>query len=245
MKSQHNEHTIKTNCKDCAFAIYEDKSQISCKFNRIEKFGKDVIEAYDNDNEFYVIDRLCTYYRNKAWGYTQADTDKVLKESAIGFDIIFNCSNINAEQTQIITHFINNHNYYPSKINIILIHDYNSYSAVKEFVSKIARNISTHVGITICEDITSQVHQILLKTKNAYHALIQYPELLEINSLSRINSFINDDLNKLVIANVNGVEFIGNFIYQLFYTMNNNKNYQDNINNIIKDSKEKNMYIEI
>lgn len=245
MKSQHSEHTIKTNCKDCAFAIYENQTQIDCKFNRIEKFGKDVIEAYDDDNEFYIIDRLCTYYRNKAWGYTETDTSKVLRESAVGFDIIFNCSNINASQSQIITHFINNHNYYPSKIDIILMHDYNSYNKVKELVSNIARQASTKVDITICENITSQVHQRLLRTKNAYHALIEYPELLEINSLSKINSFINDDLNKLIAANVNGIEFIGNFIYKLFYHMNYNQNYQDNVNNILKDCKEKNMYIEI
>lgn len=245
MKSQPSEHTIKTNCKDCAFASYKDKTQISCEFNRIEKFGDDAIEAYDDDGEFYVIDRLCTYYRNKAWGYTSEDKGRVLKESALGFDIIFNCNNINATQAQIITHFINNHNYYPSKVNVILIHDYSHYADAKELVSSIARQASTKIDITICDSVTSQIHQILLKTKHGYHALIEYPELLEINSLFKLNSFVNDDLNKLVAANVNGIEFIGNFVYQIFYNMNNNQNYQDNIANILKDCKSKDMYIEI
>lgn len=245
MKSQPSEHTIKTNCKDCAFAIYKDKTQTSCEFDRINKFGNDAVEAYDDDNEFYVIDRLCTYYRNKSWGYSVNDKEKVLKESALGFDIIFNCNNINSTQAQIITHFINNNHYYPSKLNIVLIHDYNNYNSVKEIVSSIARQASVKIDITICDNITSKIHQILLKTKNGYHALVEYPELLEINCLSKLNNFVNDDLNKLVVANINGVEFIGNFIYKIFYSMNNSQNYKDNVNSILKDCKEKDMYIEI
>lgn len=60
-----------TPCKDCCFAIYEDITQVGCSRNRIEKYknaGNEIIEAYDEDKEFYVIKgRLCPYYRNRDW----------------------------------------------------------------------------------------------------------------------------------------------------------------------------------
>lgn len=245
MKSQPKEHTIKTSCKNCAFAVYSDKTQISCEFDRISKFKDDVIEAYDNDCEFYLIDRLCTFYRDKAWGYSVSDKDKVQKESAIGFDVIFNCDNINATQAQIITHFINSNKYYIPKTNIVLIHRYDNYSDVKIHISNIAKSTKNDVNITMCDNIENTVHQLVLKSRNGYHCLVNHPELLETNTLTRLNHFVNYDLNKLFVANVNGIEFIGNFAYKVLYHTNNNPSYKENIDLIINDCKEKDMYTEI
>ena len=94
MKSQPQENLIKTSCKNCAFAVYEEDTQIDCAFGRIEKFKDSVTEAFDNDKEFFIIDRLCTYFRDKKWGYNDNSMDKVEEESAISFDIIFNCNEI-------------------------------------------------------------------------------------------------------------------------------------------------------
>lgn len=245
MKSQQVDQKIKTNCKDCAFAIYNENTQTSCAFDRISKFGEDAIEGYDNDKEFYVIDRLCTYYRNTSWGYSKNDIDKVQKESALGFDLIFDCNNINSNQVQIISYFLNNNKYYDTKLNITLLHNYENYSTVKDSISSVAKNSDTKINITVCENIENHMHQLLLKSKNGYHCFIRYPELLETNMLHKLNNYVNTDLNKLIVANVNGIEFISNFIYKIFNNMHNNHSYFQNIGQIIKDCKDKNMYIEI
>lgn len=61
---------ILTNCKDCVFAQYEGVTQTDCELGRLAKFdsrknGK-VIEAYDNDREFFILDDIkCNAYTNQ------------------------------------------------------------------------------------------------------------------------------------------------------------------------------------
>lgn len=49
-------------CKNCVFALYNGKTQDGCYLGMLERYkeaGINVIEAYDEDNEFYVIDGAC------------------------------------------------------------------------------------------------------------------------------------------------------------------------------------------
>jgi len=69
-------HGITTSCSDCVFAEYEGKTQKGCKANRIEKLkarGHKVIEAHDEDKEFYVIKTVCSAYRGGEWGKSFTD----------------------------------------------------------------------------------------------------------------------------------------------------------------------------
>lgn len=62
-----------TPCKDCAFAKYTEDglTQIGCELGYIDKFkavGNEVVEAYDQDKEFYVImNRRCPGFRSQEW----------------------------------------------------------------------------------------------------------------------------------------------------------------------------------
>ena len=61
---------MQTACKNCVFAKYKGKTQIDCKLGRIDKFrkhGTNIIEAYDHEKEFYVIDRVCIAFRTDKW----------------------------------------------------------------------------------------------------------------------------------------------------------------------------------
>ena len=60
---------ISTSCKNCCFAEYQGKTQTGCKLDRLKKYeqleGATVVEAFDDDKEFYVIkNKICVYYRN-------------------------------------------------------------------------------------------------------------------------------------------------------------------------------------
>ena len=59
---------ISTSCKNCYFADYDCKTQTGCRLGRLEKYRNtsgNVVEAYDDDKEFYVIqNKICVYYRN-------------------------------------------------------------------------------------------------------------------------------------------------------------------------------------
>lgn len=62
---------IHTPCKNCIFAQYDGKTQNGCFLNRIEIFKKnnvEVLEVYDNEEEFYVINKKrCLFFRDKEW----------------------------------------------------------------------------------------------------------------------------------------------------------------------------------
>lgn len=64
-------NVIHTPCKKCTFAIFDDNTQTGCFLNKIEKFrakGFEVLEVYDNEKEFYVINKKkCLSYRESDW----------------------------------------------------------------------------------------------------------------------------------------------------------------------------------
>lgn len=62
---------IHTNCKECVFAQYDQNTQIGCGLdyiNRYKEKGVRVLEVYDSDKEFYVLnDKKCIGYRENKW----------------------------------------------------------------------------------------------------------------------------------------------------------------------------------
>ncbi len=67
-----------TSCKDCSWSLYdgeathntEGKTQTGCALGRLEVLsnnGVKVIEAYDEEKEFFVLDKICYYHRNSQW----------------------------------------------------------------------------------------------------------------------------------------------------------------------------------
>jgi hypothetical protein len=76
---------IHTNCKDCAFATYSKITQVGCDFGKIDSYreaGAQIIEAYDDTKEFYVInDKICLYHRDKEWAskYTKSELKNIVE----------------------------------------------------------------------------------------------------------------------------------------------------------------------
>jgi hypothetical protein len=93
------DNQLTSSCKDCVFAVYIGKTQTECKLGRVEKFrekGVDIIEAEDlEENEFFVVEAWCNYYRNQEWkeafDTSVSLTDKVKEEAVfpVGFIVLF------------------------------------------------------------------------------------------------------------------------------------------------------------
>ena len=87
-----------TACKDCGFAHYKDKTQVGClndSLKAFEKNGTEIIEAYDDEKEFFIVDgRTCPNYRTKDWFSKLFDNSKniptkeLYKENKIKVDVI-------------------------------------------------------------------------------------------------------------------------------------------------------------
>jgi hypothetical protein len=245
MKSQQQDQTIKTNCKDCAFAIYSNDTQISCVFNRVDKFQPDVIEAYDNDKQFFVINRLCTYYRNKLWGYSVDDTAKVEEESALSFDLVFDCNSIDDNGVNNIINFLLSCSYNPKKVRVFLIHESSKHNDVKNQVSLIARNSPFVTNISIYFDLSQYMHELIMNSKNTYHVVLNDKLVLDPNTLSELNDLSNIELKRFIVAQSGKLAFVNNFIYKSAFHITQQRDYLKTVNSIVDQSKETNMVVEI
>lgn len=79
---------IKTTCKDCIFATWQDNKQIGCRFNRLEKFDQAYLTTFVDDH--YEIKGICNYCRNKEWAskINISILQQLQRETAIKLDII-------------------------------------------------------------------------------------------------------------------------------------------------------------
>ena len=77
-------HAIHTPCKNCVFAKYEENTQTGCELDYIEKYKNlesEILEVYDNDKEFYVInDKKCLGYREPKWFEQLSMSDSSMEE---------------------------------------------------------------------------------------------------------------------------------------------------------------------
>ena len=77
---------ISTICKNCLFAIYDNDTQVSCKFGRTETVNNhpsyDLIEAEDEEKKFYILNNhICPYQRTDTWTHAdEKDIESKVKE---------------------------------------------------------------------------------------------------------------------------------------------------------------------
>lgn len=246
MKSQQQELSIKTNCKQCAFAVYNKNTQVSCEFDRINKFGDKAIPAYDEEKEFYVIDTLCSYYRHVDKGYSSSDKDKVIAQSAVSFDLIINCNYLSKNNRDRIVRLITKNLYHKDKLHILLLHEYCHKSLVQKDVSYIARNCDDFViNISVCSNINQFLHDYILKSKRMCHVLVNDYEKIPTNIFSTIDNFVNDKLGKFLAIKNNGQLCVGNTAYRMCSSIHNESDYQKNMDHIVDQAKAHDLYIEI
>lgn len=233
---------VRTNCKNCSFAIYSDKTQVGCEHDRITKFAEASKEAYDEEKEFYIIDKFCNYFRDKAWGYSIKDKQKVIEESANSYLIFIDCNEIDTPKK--ITDFISNINYYQRKIDIILFHSKENFEYVKDNVASIARNCKKLVNISVLsEDKNVIFHQNLIKSKVFFHSNISKLENENVTFAEDIEEFTNKRLLRGYVINHKGNIFFNNHIYKAVAHLNQLYTYEDTITKLIEDSKKIGMYV--
>lgn len=246
MKSRQLENKIRTNCKECVFAVYEDKTQVSCDFDRIKNFGENVFEGYDDDKEFYIIDRLCTYYRDHAWGYSKNDKDIVEKESAASFDIVFDCNEFDNDKKNDIIKLINDIDYYKEKISLFAICNLNNKDSIQNYITDIMNSINKKITISIYENEEEFLHKTILSSKRTFHTIIKSLNNIQLNSIiKKINLQLNTKLDRFLVAKCDNVTFISNYAYKSLNNFEPTKLFNFNIEEIIHNSKSNFMYAEI
>jgi hypothetical protein len=246
MKSPLLDRSKQTSCKECIFAKYEDKTQIGCVANRIIKFQNlnNVIEAYDDDKEFYVINGFCNYYRNQQWNDGVANIDRAKKESSLTFDIFINCDDINEEYKNKIKTFLSTINYDENKLNIVLYHLDRLRNDLREYVLDIYKNYKK-IKISVCFNKNSFLHESILKSNSSFYLSLSKDSFIGPYILNHINNLINDDIKKFIVANDGGVLIVSNIAYRMQFLNTENADHEENVEQVIKKAKEFTLYAEI
>lgn len=108
-KAEISIEPIHTACKNCVYANYENITQTGCHLGYIDKFrskGLEIIEAYDDDKEFYVVNnKKCIGYRINEW-FTSRKLDNLslaekinrhFETNYIKYTLLINLTNFDSE----------------------------------------------------------------------------------------------------------------------------------------------------
>lgn len=144
---------VHTACKDCAFSVYEGITQTGCALDYISKYkekGTEVLEVYDNDKEFYVLnDKKCLGYRENKW-FTQYNLehapleDKITKFNELNhiqYLLLIDLKNFNVDTLEQLKKGINDCIIKPEKIIFV------RYQSSKLFPYDILKQFCDDAGI--------------------------------------------------------------------------------------------------
>ena len=251
MESKLPDRSNDTNCKNCIFAIYHDKTQTGCSASRLEKFSKDdVVEAYDNEKEFYVIKRICNLYRNLSWNNGVADVDKAINEILVRYDFIIEVdeeSDYN-RLDQILSDFP----YKKSCISFSIMHKHNLDIKYKKNVVALWKKHQIPVSVFWEKDV--HIHEYLMVSKKTYHVVANNSNLEDsVNALTKLNKRINENLEKILIYKYNNTILYSNYAYKIqthkvksesLLSLYSAKQYSKIIDGVLELSKELNLYTE-
>lgn len=213
-------NAVHTSCKNCVFAIYDQKTQTGCELNYIDGFKnnqEEIIEVYDDELEFFVINnKKCLGYRELSWfkslGMENSSIaekkEYFLKNNHINYLLVIDLKNMNTNLEK-LKESILRCVYKPQKI-ILIRYAYDvekfSFDVLDRFLKE--TNLSnTPWRIQTMEDNESKfedtLHTIIsLNKKNRFIAYIRAKEneSYDLNSvLVKANNITYTEMKKFDI----------------------------------------------
>lgn len=235
---------IITSCKQCSFALYNEGgiTQYGCSANGMLQKYKDigvVVEAYDEDKEFFIINGYqCMFKRSLLWYNKNANKPNLylaaLNEIPFAYHVVvINRDNMLTEQTldNIATFDIK-----PKKITVI--RPYGALTDGSIIQKKLTSlNIPWKLESILNSDIQSwhQMCQLALAS-NTIHYIVFIDEgtLLNHRLLSVVKQQTVTDLLQFALLEGDGVKIIAFNVWK-YYKLTGDPNYTI-IDNIHKDN---------
>lgn len=232
-----------TSCKECVFAIYSGNTQTECMADRISKFKPYVVEAYDDEKEFFVIDKICNLFRPSGWNNGIVDVQKAKNESSITFDVLINCDKITEQYVENIKRELKNISYPDKKIKIYLFQSSQSNKYEKQVAFQLYQELKDCV-ISIYFDKAEYIYGILQKSNSTFHIIIDENNINGISELLlKVNSAIVDDLKRFILCKSVNKLFISNMAIKILY-QNLYFDYDNVMSSFLENAKKENLYTE-
>lgn len=191
--------TVHTPCKDCVFAIYENKTQTNCALNYIDLYRNnniEILEAYDEDKEFLIINKKkCIGYREPKWfeQFNMSNStieDKIIKfneTNKLNYLLIIDLLNFTIESFRQLCYNISRLDIKPQQL-IIIRHIDDKLNFPYESISSVLQNSNIKWRIQTMVDNSINHNQII------HNLIIINPKYRFVCS---INNYI-DNLNELI-----------------------------------------------
>jgi len=203
-----------------------------------------VISAYDDEKEFFVIDRICNLHRPKEWNNGSADVSKAVDECSITFDVFIDCNDISIEYYSKVKNELQNLSYAKNKINVYLFQSSESKKDEKHLAFQLYQDLNNCI-ISLYFDRVEYIYSILQKSKNTFHIILDNTNIDGIGSLLiKINKLIVEDLCRFIVCESDNKIFISNMAIKILY-QNLYLDYDNVMPSLIESAKKEKLYIEL
>lgn len=243
MKSKQNQPSYQTSCKDCVFAEYEDITQVSCQADRLKFFG-DIIEAYDNDKEFYVINDVCTYYRPPFWNDGKAEISEARRELETTFGIFIDLSDKEDEDLDKTIDSIKRINYNKKRILVTMNHLALEQKPYYHQVLGSLLNAGFNAFLTVSKTtVFKEWDNIQRLGKTSFCTFLKSGEQIDPDAFSNCDRIKNQDGEKFVSLTSGGTDLLltNVFLQHYFEYVSTEKL----IDALLKQSKEEGHHIDL
>lgn len=251
MKSKHQDRALQTSCKKCQFATYNENTQEGCAAGRLDKLKEYVIDAYDDDKEFYVIDCLCNMFRTPSWNGGTPDVDRARAEVRPLFSIIIDSCNSESElsyrkKLSRTTESLIKMTYDPKRVAII----YSARATATKETKHSIRMSFDKLGeagfnpqiVAVAED-KMRDYDTFKRAGGAYFIAIAAGEEVPSALLSDIDMQLNEEMSRAVVFENNGLLVISFIAYSARFLLH--ETYESFEEHICSDSKDQGLYLRI
>jgi len=180
---------MKTPCKECVFAEYEEKTQTGCQLGLIEKYqAKDLVEeCYDEDNEFFVIGQLCMYCRGPEWEGIGNAKEVVKEEVRFRADLVITFNGILEDLKRTLAG--------AAQFESIIVINPSGKTPNHEIVALLKGNFkSWFVESTFVESEGKEIDIAAKRAKSSYYVVVKSGIEIPLDYCDRVNKAMEDGL---------------------------------------------------
>ena len=236
-----------SSCKGCHFAHKIGNTQVGCELNKIERFkeaGAQIEEAEDDSEEFYIIDRFCSTYRDSNWGKNFSNARRqILIETSIPINmIILHRKDDSLEDLTVTLKDVAAQINKPISVSVVVqdgeINTFNIRHKVHEHLDE--ADIGFYI-ITMLNENTEleMIDEAFNKCKNGYYSVFTSGATIPKNFIERINQAVNLDLDQLSMirpkSNLDGLT-VQCFVHR-FLNGNHKMSAQEKVELFAKETK--------
>jgi len=199
-------------CKGCVFSNKIGNTQIGCDLNKLDRFresGINVKEAYDDSEEFFLIERLCQFYRDDNWAENFSEEglhDQVNKEVVVscGF-IIIHEEGKPLDDVRTTFKGIQSQKIPPRYVTLVVSKNEENPFNVRHVCHEhfdfpnVPENIPFNVVTMLSEDPTTleMVDEAFHQSLNGYYIIFKSGQKIPEDFVENLNESINDRLDQV------------------------------------------------